>query len=562
MKRFDNLPLAGKLFVLALFAVVLLAAGGVVVAGQVRQQMLDARLQQLRAITEGARSQAAALEDRVKAGELTHEQAMAAFVAQSKVLRYDNGSGYIIVNGMDGMTLVNPNTKIVGTNQLDVVTNGIAIARLLRDGVRDHGETVVHYDYYRPGGTELLPKITYATGFAPWDILIGSGAYLDDIDATFRELALRMGSIAAAAILAIAAFGWALTRRITRPLNRLEQRMRALAAGDLEAEVPDAGRRDEVGRMAQAVRVFRENALRVHALEQEKTQMEAEAKGQRATTLARLMREFEDGVGSVAQNVGATAASLRSGARSLTETAADTMREGEAVGKAGDRASMDVQTVASAAEELSASIGEIARQVSESSAIAEQAVADMGRTDGSVRDLADSAQRIGEIVALINGIATQTNLLALNATIEAARAGDAGKGFAVVASEVKALANQTARATEDIRVQIESMQTATSETVTAVRGITATIGKISQIAGAIAAAVQEQGTATQEIASNVQHVSADTREISASIGRVSGMAGRTGGEAEKLLSVADTLSGQAETLRGHVDGLLAAMRAA
>ena len=562
MKRFDNLPLAGKLLVLAAFAIVLLGLGGLVVAQQVRQQMTEARVQQLHATVETTISLAAALDAQVKAGDLTRDQALARFAAEARAISYDHGDGYVFVYDMDGMTLAHPNPKQIGTNQLDVVTNGVKIARLLRDGVRDHGEVLLRYDYYRPGGTDLFPKVAYAAGYAPWNLFVGTGAYLDDIDASFLALSERMGAIALGVVGVVAVLGWLLTRRITRPLRRLEQRMQALATGELETEVPDSARRDEVGRMAQAVRVFRENALRVRALEQERAGLEAESETKRRADLARLMREFEDGVGAVARHVGETAVNIRDGAQSLTTTAAETMREGSAVGQAGDRAAMDVQTVASAAEELSASIGEIARQVSQSATIAQQAVGEMGRTDSSVRELAESAHRIGEIVALINGIATQTNLLALNATIEAARAGEAGKGFAVVASEVKALANQTARATEDIRVQIEGMQTATSEAVSAVRGITGTIGKISEIAGAIAAAVQQQGAATQEIANNVQHVSAGTREISESIGRVSTMAGRTGGEAERLLSAADTLSGQAGLLRTQVDGLLGAMRAA
>jgi methyl-accepting chemotaxis protein len=393
-------------------------------------------------------------------------------------------------------------------------------------------------------------------------MMVGSGAYLDGIDADFAALARRMAAVVLGIAVVFAGVGWLASWRMTAPLNRLEARMRGLAEGALEADVPDTARKDEIGRMARAVRVFRENALRVQDLERAQSAIAAQAEAERRTAMTGLMRDFEDRVGGVAAQLGTTAATMRDGARSLTQTAAETTRESSAVAQTGHQASSDVQTVASAAEQLSASISEISRRVGESAEIAQRAVAETGRAGGSVQHLSDSAQRIGEIVAMINGIATQTNLLALNATIEAARAGEAGKGFAVVASEVKALASQTARATEDIRVQIEGMQTVTGETVTAVQNISVTIGRLSEIAAGIAASVLQQGSATHEIARNVQKISLGTQEISASIGRVSSMAGRTGGEADRLLTAADVLGGQADNLHTQVGELLAAMRAA
>ncbi len=562
MTLFDNLPLGRKLAVLVI--AMLLALGGLAVfsAHEVRQGMLSERLQQLRATVESARSVAAGLEAEVQAGRLTHDQAIDRFAHLAMTMTYDHGNGYVFVYTMDGLTLAHPNTAQVGTNQLDVLTNGIAIARLLRDGVQQAGEIVLPYSYFRPGAKTLSPKIAYAAGFAPWRIFIGSGAYIDDIDAMFFTFAERLGAIVLLVAGGLALLAYAMARRITRPLNRLESRMRTLADGTMEPEVPGTDRRDEIGRMAQAVRVFRENALRVQQLEQAQASQQARAAEERRATLAGLMRTFESGAGAVVQSVGDTASAMRDAARGLTDTAADTTRESGAAAEAGERSSANVQTVASAAEELSASVGEISRQVAESAAIAQQAVTEMGRTDGSVQELSASAQRIGEIVALINGIATQTNLLALNATIEAARAGEAGKGFAVVASEVKALASQTARATDDIRVQIEGMQTATGQTVEAVRGITGTIGRISEIAAAIASAVEQQGAATREIAGNVQQAAAGAQDISASIGRVSAMAGRTTHEAQRLLGSADALSAQSGELKTQVAGLLSAMRAA
>jgi len=562
MTVFDNLPLGRKLAAIGLAALVALCVAAALFGMQAKRQMTDDRLQQLRALVDTTVGVAAALEAQVQAGKLTHEQALGQFVADAMAMRYGNGSGYVFVNTMDGMTLANANTKIIGTNQIDVVTNGVNITRGLIDGIRQSGEVVLHYSYTRPGSEVLSPKVAYGKGFAPWNIMVGSGAYLDDIDADFAAMAERAGGLVLAVVAVLAVLGWAMMRRVSKPLRALEERMRTLAEGALDAAVPGDGRRDEIGRMAQAVHVFRDNALRVRQLEQDQAALQARAEAERQAALARLMQDFEARVGAVVQNVGQTAAGMRDAARALNETAAETTRESAAAAHAGERSSVNVQTVASAAEELSASVSEISRRVAESATIAKQAVGEMGRTDGSVKGLSESAHRIGEIVALINGIATQTNLLALNATIEAARAGEAGKGFAVVASEVKALASQTARATEDIRVQIDGMRTATDQTVAAVQGITGTIGRISEIAAGIASSMEQQGAATREIADNVQQVAAGTQEISSSTGRVSNLAGRTGQEAERVLGAPDTVSTQAAQLRAQVDGFLSAMRAA
>ncbi len=561
MTAFDNLPLGRKLTVIGLAALIGLCAAVALFGMEAKRQLLDDRLHQIHAIVDGASNIAAALEAQAQAGKLTQQQAMDRFVATAAALRYDHGAGYIFVNTMDGVTLTNANTKIIGTNQLDVVTNGIAITRSLRDGVLKSGDTTLYYTYYLPGTDQLARKVAYARGFPAWNVLIGTGAYLDDIDATFAAMAERVAMLVLGIVAVLAALGWLVTRRLAGPLGALERRMHALADGALDAPVPGGERRDEIGRMARAVEVFRDNARRMRALEQEQTAAQARTQAERRAELTRLTGEFEGRVGAVVQSIAGAAGNLRDAARALEETAAATTRESTAAAQAGEQATVNVQTVASAAEQLSASVGEISRRVSESAAIARQAVAEMGKTDRSVKGLSDSAQRIGEIVALINGIATQTNLLALNATIEAARAGEAGKGFAVVASEVKALANQTARATEDIRVQIDGMRTATGAVVTAVQDVTGTIGRINEIADAIAHAVDQQGAATREIAGNVQQVAGATGEISAATGRVSALASRTGGEAGRVLGAADTVSAQAGQLRSQMDGFVAALAA-
>jgi methyl-accepting chemotaxis protein len=272
--------------------------------------------------------------------------------------------------------------------------------------------------------------------------------------------------------------------------------------------------------------------------------------------------ELAGKVAEVVKSVAAASNELKSTAESMSATAEETSRQATTVAAASEQATTNVQTVASAAEELSSSIAEISRQVAESASIAGQAVDEAGRTNATVQSLAEAAQKIGQVVELINDIASQTNLLALNATIEAARAGEAGKGFAVVASEVKNLANQTAKATEEIAAQINEMQTTTNGAVGAIQGISGTIGRISEIATSIASAVEEQGAATQEIARNVQQAAAGTQDVSANIGGVTQAAGETGAGASQVLSAADELSRQSAQLQTEIDQFLGNGKAA
>jgi methyl-accepting chemotaxis protein len=285
-------------------------------------------------------------------------------------------------------------------------------------------------------------------------------------------------------------------------------------------------------------------------------------KVQRAQRLDALLRGFEARTAVLVSMVASAATELESTSRAMASTTGETVAQATNVAAAVEAASINVQTVASAAEELSASISEIARQVAQSSEIADRAVEDANRTDAIVKTLAEGAQKIGDVVGLISTIAGQTNLLALNATIEAARAGDAGKGFAVVASEVKSLANQTAKATDDISRQIAQIQLATKEAVTAIEAITQTIGEVSRIATAIAAAVEEQGAATQEIARNIHEAATGTQQVSVSIAGVSRGASETGAAATQVLDAAGELSKQAEGLSGDVQHFVAEVKAA
>lgn len=363
-----------------------------------------------------------------------------------------------------------------------------------------------------------------------------------------------------ASLLITALIAWLYVRRnLLARLTALARSMRAIAGGDLEAKIPTGGS-DEITEMAAAVVVFRENAAEVKAANARAEAERENAARIRREELGRLAGEFEASVKGVVDAVSVAAEQMRGSAETMVATAEEASREATAVSRASEGASTNVQTVAAAAEELTRSVEEIGQQVAQSTQIAKRAVDEAGKTNVSMKELADTADKIGEIVGFINDIAGQTNLLALNATIEAARAGDAGKGFAVVASEVKTLASQTSKATEQIAAQIASIQAATARAVSAIAGIGDTIARVDEIAAGIAAAVEEQSAATQEIARNVQEAAAGTRDVSTHIGAVSGTTERTGTAAGEVLTAAGGLAGECTHLRQEVDRFLQQVR--
>ena len=351
-------------------------------------------------------------------------------------------------------------------------------------------------------------------------------------------------------------------RTVLNLLVRIASLMETLAKGDHSITIAGAERSDEIGMMAKSVVVFKDGMIEAERLRGEQEELRRKAEIEKRAAMHKMADEFEGSVRGVVDMLSSAATELQAAAQSMSSTAKEADRQAVSVARASDEASRNVQTVASATEELSSSVDEISRQVSESTRISGAAVEEATQTRQSVQGMADMAQRIGAVVTLINDIASQTNLLALNATIEAARAGEAGKGFAVVASEVKNLANQTAKATEEISAQIGSVQQASAGSVRAIEAISTTIGRVSEIATTIAAAVEEQGAATREIARNVQEAAVGTNEVSTHISGVSKAATETGAAATQVLSSADQLAKQSEVLRGQVDRFLATIRAA
>jgi methyl-accepting chemotaxis protein len=359
-----------------------------------------------------------------------------------------------------------------------------------------------------------------------------------------------------------ALMAWIIGTGISGPIQRMTAAMKEIAEGNKTIDVPSLDQKDEIGAMAGAVQVFKENALEVDRLNEEQAERDRKAEEEKRQAMMALADDFEASVKQVVTSVSTGASDITAAAQQLTAAAENAVQKSTAVADASTEASGNVQTVAAASEEMSSSIQEIARQVSDSTRSTGEAKEEVEQTDAVVRDLADAAQKIGEVVTLISDIAEQTNLLALNATIEAARAGESGKGFAVVASEVKNLAQQTAKATGEIAQQIDGVQSTTDTAVQAIGRIKDTIMKVDEIAGSISAAVEEQTAAVAEISNSTQHAARGTQQVNDNIGEVQRTSEETGAAARRALDTATDLSGQSEDLRQKVEQFLSRVRAA
>ena len=380
--------------------------------------------------------------------------------------------------------------------------------------------------------------------------------------ASVTAFSIALWSVSALVVLIVGAGVLGVGIGVVRPITAMTEVMRRLAEGDLDISIPSLRRKDEVGAMANAVQIFRDNAGRVRDLEIEQVALKQRSEAERRDAMRRVAGDFEATIGEIVKVVWSASSEIEDAAATLTTSAESTQGLSAGVAAASAQSSTNVTSAAAASEEMAASVNEIGRQVEDAQRIARSAVEQAERTNQRVATLSQAATRIGEVVKMINEVAEQTNLLALNATIEAARAGEAGRGFAVVASEVKALAAQTAKATDEIASQITQMQHATGDSVSAINEIGMTISRISEISSAIAAAVEEQGAATHEIARNVQEAASGAREVTSSIAQVNRGAVDTGAAAAQVHGSAAALLGESQRLSIEVDRFISAVRAA
>ena len=497
-------------------------------------------------------------------GALTEQQAKDAALSDIAGLRYAGGNYYWINNSKPQMILHPVRKDLAGKDLADFKdAHG---ANIYVDLVRIARNGGGFYDYWfsKPGAPadQSFPKLSYVKAFVPWDWIIGTGIYIDDVDAIFRSEALQTSLITGAALLAIVILSIILSRSVTTPLSRITSAMKSLAKGEKDLVVAGTDRTDEIGEMAKALKFFQDNMRENERLSEEQSELKRRAEADHKDGLHAMAAKFEQLVGAVVDAVASGSVKMREAAQDMSLAANEASRQTTSVSAAANQAFNNVSLVASAAEELSSSIAEIRQRVSRSASIADDAKRQVDKTNVAVADLSASAQKIGDVVKLIESIASQTNLLALNATIEAARAGEAGKGFSVVANEVKALATQTAKATSEIRSQIDEIQGTTSGAVQAIESIGTIVGEVHQLAYSISGAVEQQNAATAEIARNVQQAADGTHDITRTLGSVSERSAEVVGASGQVSGSANELSTQADILRREVAHFLEMVRAA
>lgn len=525
-----------------------------------RSSLYEGRALKTQHVVEVATGLATSYQQKAAAGEMSEEEAQVRALEAIKTLRYGDGE-YFWVNDLQGKMLMHAvKPALDGKDVLGVKDkNGVALFQNMVDVVKSDGSGFVEYLWPKPGFEKPVAKVSFVQGVPSWGWVIGSGIYLDDIEAAFYDQLILLSGIGLAVIVIVGLVIWLISRAISKPLESMTHSMRELAGGDHDVAIDGQGRGDEVGHMADALGVFRDNMIKADKLAQAQAE-EQQMKEAKQKELAKLIQQFEMTIISVLDGLSAADHSMHSTAIKLAGTASSTQNKAVAVSDASADASGNVQAVASAAEELSSSIHEISRQVVHAAEISTNAVNVSEETSGHMKLLVETVGKIGDVVRLINDIAEQTNLLALNATIESARAGEAGKGFAVVANEVKALANQTTKATEEISRQITEVQSVTKTAVQGIEEVIAVISQISEASSTISAAVEEQGAATQEIAANAERAATGTTTVSTAITEVEEHARESAQASADLKEASDVLSDQTASLKTQVAEFLEKVR--
>jgi methyl-accepting chemotaxis protein len=547
--------------------VLLVSLAGVVWFGltELRSSLLEDRKEAIKQLVQVGRNVVDGWYQKEKSGQLNREDAQKGARDELWRLRYADNN-YFFIQRYDGLSVLAPDRSQEGKILLDTKDpDGIPVTRRLIEAAQRGGD-FVYYHYARTGAASAdpksaVPKLSYALSFDPWQWSIGTGIYIDDVDADYNRIAVSYGALGLGILTLAMALAYLIARSISSQLSVITERTSKLADGDLVAAIPLLDDRHEMGRLARALEVFR--AARRKADEIATSQRDEQtAKLHRQAAAEKLIDGFHERTARVIEAVMQAAERSRSLAGDLAEMSAKSRSRIDAVNQVSNDTTGNVQSIAASAEELSAAVIEVSRQASQSTTVAERAVVEADETSTTMRGLAAAANQIGEVIKLINGIASQTNLLALNATIEAARAGDAGRGFAVVASEVKALANQTTKATEDIQAQINAIQGETSRVVAAISSIGNTVSNMRTMATGIAAAMEEQGATTQEIARHIAEAADGSRHVAKNIAGVADAAETTSHVAVSLRSASDDLQREAVSLNEEMVRFFDDIRAA
>ena len=550
LKQLDDLKIRTKLALIVGTTILSVVMAGFGVVQLVRNEMLSDRLSELRAITETAVSTAQALEDQVTAGKMSRNQAIQIFTERLAAQKYDKGQGYIFAYTMDGVAVAVPNVAQIGTNRLDVPVNGSPVIRKIRDAVRDQGQATIYYDFPRPGQDKASPKVSVATSFAPWGIFIGSGSYIDDINARLTPiiigLVIAIGVLAAA----LAAITLNISNRITSPLTKLRLAMHQIVGGDHGIITPGLDRRDDIGEMAEAVEAFRLATIAKERLELEASQHHERAAARLAEVeeahriatedQARVVRQLAQRLQGLAEGhldtniegffpeayktlrmdfnqavrgLGAALSEIGGCSQTVADAASKIARGAEELGRRAEQQAATLEETAAAHDQITATVTQTLTSAKEAATLAAAVSSHAAGSRDVVRDAVDaiaaiekSSVKISQIIGVIDEIAFQTNLLALNAGVEAARAGDAGRGFAVVAQEVRALAQRSATAAKEIKVLIQESATGVERGVKLVGATGAALHTIVDQVSGVTERVQSIANSSSEQVRGLEEV--------------------------------------------------------